>query len=286
MFLHRRNILGDPARNEVYGYAYAQKANGFLFMNNDHFAARRVELPLDGSLGLEAPPGTALQVVSLFPDKSRLLRRDGLPFKMGDTLDLWLRPFEVLLLEVAPGAGDKSGPLRSVSDSEAQHLGVALPLHPATLDKRMDVHFADAGKFEGKDFKPRTYALESALPALQDDHSVLALAIRLRKGGADWRYAPTVCQIVQATARMGGEDVSLIPVPDSRQFGNTQSFGSSWVVYKVRLPHQWAGQPIQLAVHAFLPDGVQAETEAWVVNQWWHEEARPMPDGYYTDAPQ
>ncbi len=286
LFLHRRNILGDPARNEVYGYAYTRKTHGLLFLNNDFFASRRVELALDANLGLEAAPGAALRVVSLFPDQSRLRRRDGLPFKMGDTLDFWLRPFEVLLLEVSAGSGDGSLPIRSLSDGEAARLGAALPLQTAAPDKRMDVRFADAGSFERKDFKPVSYAYQTTLPALEDDHSILAVAVRLRRGQAEWRYAPTVCQIVQATARMGGEDVPLVPVPDSRQFGNTQSFGCSWVVYKVRLSRQWSRQPLQLAVHAFLPDGVQTVTEAWVVRQWWQEEARPLPDGYNTDAPQ
>jgi hypothetical protein len=286
LFLHRRNILGDPARNEVYGYAYGEKGHGFLFLNNDYFAARRVELPLGGNLGLEAAAGTALRVVSLFPDQSRLRRRDGLPFKMGDTLDFWLRPFEVLLLEVTAGSGDGTSPLRSISDGEAARLGAVLPLQTAAPDPRMDVRFVDARTFERKDLAPKAYAYETTLPALEDDHSILAVAIRLRRGEADWRYAPTVCQIVQATARMGGEDVQLIPVPDSRQFGNTQSFGCSWVVYKVRLSRQWSRQPLQLAVRAFLPDGVQAVTQAWVVKPWWHEDARPTPDGYNTDAPQ
>jgi hypothetical protein len=286
LFLHRRNILGDPARNEVYGYAYGRKAHGFIFLNNDYFAARRVELPLDKNIGLEAAPGTALRVVSLFPDQSRLRRRDGLPFKLGDTLDFWLRPFEVLLLEVTAGTRDGALPLRSISDGDAQGLGAALTLQTAAPDKRTEVRFADASSFERKDLKPRTYAYETTLPPLESDHYVLAVAIQLRRGEADWRYAPTVCQIVQATARMGGEDVQLVPVPDSRQFGNTQSFGCSWVVYKVRLSRQWARQPLQLAVHAFLPEGVEARTEAWVLKQWWQEDARPTPDGYYNDAPQ
>jgi len=286
LFLHRHNILGDPDRNQVYGYAYGRKKHGFLFLNNDYFASRRVELPLDANLGLEAAAGTSLRVVSLFPDQSRLRRRDGLPFKMGDTLDFWLRPFEVLLLGVTAGSRDGAWPLRSASDREAARLGAALPLQTATPDKRMDVRFADARDFERKDLMPKAYAYQTTLPALKDDRSILAVAIRLRRGEAEWRYAPTVCQIVQATVRMGGEDVQLIPIPDSRQFGNTQSLGCSWVVYKVRLSRQWSLQPLQLAVHAFLPDGVEALTQAWVVKQWWQEDARPAPDGYNTDAPQ
>lgn len=34
----------------------------------------------------------------------------------------------------------------------------------------------------------------------------------------------------------------LIPVADGRQFGNTQSAGCSWVLYKVRLNPQWEAE--------------------------------------------
>jgi hypothetical protein len=286
LFLHRRKILGDPFRNEVYGYAHCQGARGFLFLNNAHFAARRAEVCLDAGIGLQAKPGTALQVVSHFPERARLLRPDGARFKAGDTLGVWLRPFEVLMLEVTPAAKAVAAlPLRSVSRQQAAALGVALALRPATLDGRMDVRFADANTFAGQGLKKKVYAFETTLPLQAGDQPVLAVAVRLRKGDAEWRHAPTVVQIVQVLARIGDQDVQLIPVPDGRQFGNTQSYGSSWVLYKVRLNPQWSGKPLKLAIHACLPDGVEAQTEAWEVQRWWQDEARPAGDGYYNDAP-
>ncbi len=286
LFLHRRKLLGDPFRNEVYGYAHCQGARGYLFLNNAHFAARRAVLSLDSSIGLEAKPGTALQVVAHFPERTRLLRPDGARFKAGDTLDLWLRPFEVLMLEVTPTAkGVAALPLRSVSRQQAAALGVPLPLHPATLDGRMDLRFADAPTFAAQGLKKKVYPFETTLPAPAGDQPILAIAVRLRQGAAEWRHAPTVVQIVQVVARIGDQNVQLIPVPDGRQFGNTQSTGSSWVLYKVRLSPQWSGQPLKLAVHACLPDGVEAQVEAWEVQRWWQDEARPAPDGYYNDAP-
>jgi hypothetical protein len=286
LFLHRRKILGDPFHNEVYGYAHCQGARGFLFLNNAHFLARRAEVCLDGSIGLEAKPGTALQVVSHFPERARLLRPDGARFKAGDTLGVWLRPFEVLMLEVTPTAKDAAAlPLRSVSREQAAALGTALALKPATLEGHMDARFADASSFAGQGLKKKTYAFESTLPSLTGDQPILAVAVRLRKGDAEWRHAPTVVQIVQVLARIGDQDVQLVPVPDGRQFGNTQSYGSSWVLYKVRLNPQWSGKPLKLAVHACLPDGVEARTEAWEVQRWWQDETRPAGDGYYNDAP-
>jgi hypothetical protein len=74
-------------------------------------------------------------------------------------------------------------------------------------------------------------------------------------------------------------------MPDGRQFGNTQSYGTSWMIYKVRLNPKWAGKKIKIAVHAYLPPGVSAIVESWVVKRWWQENTRPQGDGYYTDAP-
>ncbi len=284
--MQRRDIAGDPLRNEVYGYAHCEGRRGFVFLNNDYFESRRVELRLDESLGLDAKPGTSLLVASQFPEPASLVRPDGKSFKAGDALQLWLRPFEVLMLEIRPGSeGQPAMPLRSISDSEAAGLGASLALKPAALDSRMDMRFADAAVFEQQGYRKKVIAFESALPSLAGEPPILAVAVRLRQGGAEWRHAPTVAQIVQVLARVGDQDVQLVPVPDGRQFGNTQSAGCSWVVYKVRLNPHWSGQTLKLAVHAMLPDGVEAEARAWVVKRWWREDSRPVGDGYYNDAP-
>ena len=130
----------------------------------------------------------------------------------------------------------------------------------------------------------RTLAFEGALPAF-DGPAELAVAVRLREGPKEWRHAPAVCELVQALAQIDGRDAPLVPVPDGRQFGNTQSYGSSWVVYKIRLGRPWSGKPLKLAVHAWLPPAVQARVEAFVVRRWWSGSARPSADGYYNDAP-
>ena len=190
------------------------------------------------------------------------------------------------MLEVTPVAKDIGAlPLRSVSRQQAAALGVTVPLKPATLDGRMNVRFADAATFTGQGLKQKSYAFETTLPTLAGDQPILAVAVRLRKGEAEWRHAPTVVQIVQVLARIGDQDVQLVPVPDGRQFGNTQSYGSAWVLYKIRLSPHWSGKPVKLAVHACLPDGVEAQTEAWEVQRWWQDETRPAGDGYYNDAP-
>ena len=167
----------------------------------------------------------------------------------------------------------------------------------------MDVRFVDAEAFEKKSLINKVYAFEGRLPPtawslsgvaprrrdkpfhLGQDPRIFAVTLRLRKGEAEWKYAPTVVQIVQALLRVGDQTLQLIPVPDGRQHGNTQSYGCSWLTYKVRLGPQWSGAPLKVAVLANLPADVEAVVEGWLVKRWWKENTRPSADGYYTYAP-
>jgi hypothetical protein len=286
LFMHRRNILGDPWKNEVYGYSNAQGARGFLFINNVHFASRPAELHLGPALGLDAAPGTQVEIVSHFPDRKRIVPAEGGNFRIGDVAKVWLRPFEVLMLEVAPPAAANSNlPNRDLSASDAANCGVSLILQHQPPADWMDAHFVNAARLEQKGLTKKMQTWSTDLPSLEGGPHILAIPVKLREGGAEWRYAPTVVEIVQVVARIGEQRISMIPVPDARQFGNTQNAGSSWVVYKFRLNPRWSGKQLQFAVAAYLPQGVEAVAEGWVIEQWWEEPTRPQGDGYYADDP-
>ncbi|PYU98391.1 MAG: hypothetical protein DMG26_18805, partial [Acidobacteria bacterium] len=92
ILLARRRAFGDPWKNEVYGWAYFKGGRGLLFANNIHFASRKLVMDLGPALGLEAKPGSALDVVSHFPERRRVTREDGSAFLGGDRAELWLRP--------------------------------------------------------------------------------------------------------------------------------------------------------------------------------------------------
>jgi hypothetical protein len=286
LLLRPRTLIGDPMKNDAYGYAYFEQDRGLVFLNNAHFASRKVELTLGPENGLLAKPGAALRVVSHFPERQQLLREEGIGLHIGDTLTLSLRPFESLLLEVVATARSVRLPVRRITTDAAEQYGIALPLRRISPGPDLDVRFADAARFTGAGHAQAVQAYETKLPVLEGaDPTILAVAIRLQKDGQDWKYAPVVTEIVQALARVQGERVHFVPVPDARQFGNTQKAGCSWVVYKTRLPRRWSGAQLKLAVHAFLPPAVEALVEAWVVRRWWTESARPIGDGYYADAP-
>jgi hypothetical protein len=214
------------------------------------------------------------------------MQDDGSTPRAGDSIRVWLRPFETLLLEVGGRPGLRLLALRGIGPEEAARLGAALRLRPSLAGPELDVRFADAERFTGLGHRQSLQAFAADLPSLDgDEQPFLCVSARLRKGGDDWKHAPAVAEIVQVTARVGLERVHFVPVPDARQFGNTQKAGCSWVVYKTRLPRRWAGAPVEIAVHSFVPPGVHASVEAWVVRRWWKESARPVGDGYYADAP-
>jgi hypothetical protein len=241
---------------------------------------------LGPEIGLEAPSGTSLEIVSRFPEKKRIEKEDGSEFRAGDTAEVWVRPFEVLMLEVRPaGTLAESVPKREVFAAQAARLGKGLTLTPPPSADWMDIRFADAARFEEKGFKKKSQAWASTLPGLEGGTHILAISVRLREGGAEWLYSPGVVEIAQVVTHVGGHKVQLIPVPDARQYGNTQKMGCSWVVYKLRLNPEWSGKSLQFAVHAYLPETVEAQVEAWVVERWWEESTRPLGDGYYGDAP-
>jgi len=286
LLLERRRSIGDPWKNDVYGYAYGGGERGLVFLNNVHFTTREAQIRLGPELGFNGPLGTPVELQTRFPDEQRVVREDGTAFRIGDIVPLGVRPFEVLLLEVAPASpAARDLPQRLAWSREIEGLGLPLSLAPQPVADGMNIRFADAARFEQLGHKPQASAWESALPAFDDERSLLAIAVRLLEGNAEWQYSPTVVEIVQVVARIGEQKVQLIPVPDARQFGNTQKGGASWVVYKLRLNRKWSGAKLNFAVHSYLPLEVEATVDAWVVKQWWQESPGPHGDGYYGDSP-
>ena len=107
-------------KNDAYGYAYFEQGRGLVFLNNAHFASRKVELALGPEIGLMAKPGAPVRVASHFPEQRQLLREEGTGLRSGDTLTLWLRPFESLLLEVTASARGVRLPARGITAAAAQ----------------------------------------------------------------------------------------------------------------------------------------------------------------------
>jgi len=148
----------------------------------------------------------------------------------------------------------------------------------------MDLKFADAARLEKASMRPDVQRFSCQLPRF-DGRSIVAIHVRLKKNEAEYRHSPYVAELVQIRARVGERNLQMFPIPDARQYGNTQNAGCSWIVYKTPVSPEHSGQSFEFSVSTYLPPDVEAVTEAWLVKQWWREDSRPEADGYYGDAP-
>ena len=122
VFMSPRRHFGDMWSNERYGYSFFDGNHGFIFCNNVHFTSRSLKLSLGPELGISAPAGSALQLTTHFPERTEVQPEDGTSFRAGSTGEIWLRPFETLLLEV-----QQAQRLRYGSAQAAIKLGSSRP---------------------------------------------------------------------------------------------------------------------------------------------------------------
>jgi hypothetical protein len=284
IFYKRKTILGDPWNNEVYGYAYFDGVHGFLFMNNVNFQSRPVKLKLNETIGLKAPAGVGLKIISHFPENAEL-RQGGQPvFKSGQSLQCWLRPFEVAMWEIFPesqaGKETISLPERELPAGKAEVESQRLDFELEAVSSGMEIYYGEpephfrssmqrptVEEFKRMGFEKRILARRAMLPKLGSGPHVLAVVLRFRKDGKWWRYRQPG-DLVQAKATIGEQPIIRFEtVPNFRQTENNES--CPWLVFKIRMNPAWSGKGLTAAVNAYLPPEVEVQCEAWVVPKWW-----------------
>ena len=286
IFYRQKTILGDPWKNEIYGYAYFQGAPGFLFLNNVDFQSRRVRLKLDETIGLEAPAGMSLRLLEHFPGNVEL-RRNGQPlFKSGQTVATWLRPFEVAMWEVLPetqGAMPESLQPRELPEDHPDVESHRLALEPEAPAAGMEIRFADPDhqwvgfyrsavhersveKLQQAGYRKRIIPRRAKIPPVSTKGHVLAVVLRLKENGKWWRQRQ-LANLIQMKATIGEQVIRLEAVPNFRQTQNNQ--WSPWLVFKTRMSAGWSGKDLRIAINAYLPPEVECQEEAWLVPQWW-----------------
>lgn len=100
-FGNPRFILGNPWKDEPYGYCCSDGRRAFLAINNCTWQDRSLPLELNSAWGL--PDGKRWDLYRWYPEPARL-KGDGDSFV--PKTNVLLRPYEVVLLEVVP-AGER-----------------------------------------------------------------------------------------------------------------------------------------------------------------------------------
>ena len=99
---HTELILGDPYRLEPYGYSHFAGRRGILAIRNPFIQPQHVRVKLDASAGWTASgAGSGPFVASVVYPYRETLRQ---ALRFGDTLELDLEAYQMLLLHVEPAA--------------------------------------------------------------------------------------------------------------------------------------------------------------------------------------
>ena len=276
-------ILGDPWKNEMYGYSHCQGGRGLLFMNNAEFAARKVNLRLDESIGLNTPAGSRLRLIEHFPGRAELIDVNASFFESGQAIEPWLRPFEVALWEVVPEGHQTNLPQalirRTLPTKQPDAQSHRLELESEPVGAGMEIYFAEPDphfrsamnrptldEFKQRGYEKRILARMAKLPDLYGRRHVLALVLRLKREGKWWRYRQPA-DLIQMSARVDEQVLHFEAVPSFRQTGNNQ--WAPWLVFKIRTTPGWSGKDLHVAFNAYLPPDVECQDEGWVVPEWW-----------------
>jgi hypothetical protein len=282
LFFKQKRILGDPWKNEVYGYAYFEDAHGLIFMNNANFQARPICLKLGETLGLKAPAGRKLRLLAHFPGQEELRRNGQDLFMSGDTIETWLRPFEVAMWEVLPEGGQSTREgyrQRELPVEKPDVESHRLSLETEAVQPWMEIHFGEPNAlfrspvdrptlegFAQMGYEKRVFARKAALPVLEQGPHVLAILLRFHKDGKPWRYTQPA-DLAQMRATIG--DQLLIRFETVPSFRATHNMWSPWLVFRTRMSPTWSSKTVVAALNAYLPPEVQCQLEAWVIPQWW-----------------
>jgi len=101
-FRNPRFVVGNPQRDEPYGYCCADGARAMIALHNTSWQDAAITLRLNPDWGL--PANRAWVLYRWYPAPARLVSPGG---TVGETAVICLRPFQVVLLEAVP-AGDKN----------------------------------------------------------------------------------------------------------------------------------------------------------------------------------
>ena len=236
-FGHPKPILAGAWSGRPYGYCCSNGRRGFLALNNCTWEDSPIDLDFSEKWGLKRD--LQYRLFRHHPNPAEL-RGEGESFRDGTRL--WLRPFDVVLIEAVPLGEQPSGngtwiaekrPAQFDSAScERPLLVKALPsshgpLAPIEEDEKKDGKNAPDGE------KRRAFSVSGTTPACKSG-GILVVAAELRRDG---RMAPAgnLGRHFAAVGRYQGKTCPLQPVLAP------YTFPANWQAWRLTVPPGTAG---------------------------------------------
>ena len=252
-FAHSRLILGDPWRNEPYGYACSDGKRSFVAVNNFSWNDFPVAFGKSVEFGLD--PQTSFSVFRHYPARA----------KLSAATDC-LRPFQVALYELVP---ERAAPSSDVSFPEvpprltfaAPSVAVPLKVKEAAANLLKDTGtVVTTGVYgavkESKDAW-RGYAVSGETPPAQSGGRLVVCAVASCGGKA----VPTgnIGSLFKARANMNGRDTDLASVLPEK------TYPATWQAWRIDAPTAAAGRSFELDVDCSLAKDIQLEFRAYFI---------------------
>ena len=180
-------IVGSPWKNEPYGYACSNGERAFIALNNRTWKDAPVALDLSAPWGLLG--ATACDLYRWYPNPAQLTheaRASAQPV-------LFMRPFEVILLEVVPGGAAPSLGRKFLPE----------PIPGGFKEPSRELEVETSGTAIG-------LAIKGQLPPCGSG-GTLAIEVRLTKQSLAFRTGD-VGKNLDARGQLAGKDVECLPV--------------------------------------------------------------------------
>ena len=257
----------DPMPREPYGYAHWLGERGLVVLRNPWITPQSYTLKLNEETDL-SPKAAGLSAVSLYPE-NRLHGRD---LKFGDTLNVLLKPYETLVLSLAPG--QKFSGLHDASQEHTALLHVTTRHHEA---RRVEFNQSSASPL-GPDWMSRVGESPAAIK-LALDTTITVKSPRAELLILNEDTSAPMHPLVQI--QVNGKKVPFTATgPDTGYAGDGHKRPEQWLFLRVPLARGENQVKLELLAHGQSP---RVSTWAWayqdgLVKGSTHPNSLPQPE--------
>jgi hypothetical protein len=226
-FGNPRFILGNPWKDEPYGYCCTDGKRAFLALHNGCWRDNTLILELNSAWGL--PDGRTWDLYRWWPDPAKL---HGDRPAFGAKVSIAQRPFDVVLLEAV--AHGESPSLDRRFETRPIPLGFAEASRP------IDVRVVET-KAERQPPRPRSLTIRGQVPACPSG-GTLVVAVHMTKAGAPFRPWSPGHRFLSAAATLAGQTIACRPV-----LGDN-TYPACWQAWRIAVAAAADSRPFELEI--------------------------------------
>jgi hypothetical protein len=237
-----RRIGGSAWRQDAYGYLRPADGGILATLANPTWSGSSITIDRD-TPGFPSEPW---RIIELYPYPGLLEPSRTFDLAPHEVRVIRILPVSMVPRELAP---TRRPLIRSTQWIDAQGLDVS----PGT--------------------RPGRVSADMLLPTIGLGDSINVMHRLSRQG--HWTYDPEPQAMIRFEALLDGLNVRYDTVPRHRDRNGP---GSSWVLHRIPAGPAWSGRTLRTSIIADLPDGIDLQTAACALDEWWVRALRTFDD--------